>query len=319
MTLSRKKDWCVHLDSIQSGAQRGTPDWTALALRLPLPQYGFVTSQPTAGHDLQMLEIDASEVERHPEMIDRILRREIFGVIVRGVFAADRLTRAVAKIEQDPGMPVFASHTFAGRTYGRVLRMADGCLDEYFAAARRIGPALDTAFGDGAGYQTRLREIVGALGGGRPVSLPSVGERTYAPATVRVLDPGGTVHLHCGNETHKFPPLSELVTIIDPAGEISTLMPLALPEGGGELDVYDVCFGDPLIDELDRRLGREHAHQGLTERRHIRVKPAVGDLALFEEGRHYHRVTEVQGARSRWTMGGFLAPSRDSRTLHYWS
>jgi hypothetical protein len=46
---------------------------------------------------------------------------------------------------------------------------------------------------------------------------------------------------------------------------------------------------------------------------------AVGDLALFEEGRYYHRVNEVRGSRSRWTMGGFLAPSRDAQTLHYWS
>jgi hypothetical protein len=197
--------------------------------------------------------------------------------------------------------------------------MAGECLDEYFESAREIGPALDVAFGGGPGYEARLREIVGALSGGWAVSVPCVDGRTYAPATVRVLDPGGTVTLHCGNETYAFPPLRELTGIIDPSGEISTLLPLALPESGGELEVYDVCFGDPLIDELDGRLGRDLAHQGLADRRCLRLDVAVGDLALFEEGRHYHRVNEVQGARSRWTMGGFLAPSRDARTLHYWS
>jgi len=35
--------------------------------------------------------------------------------------------------------------------------------------------------------------------------------------------------------------------LIDPAGEISTLLPLSLPESGGVLEIYDVCFGDPLI------------------------------------------------------------------------
>jgi hypothetical protein len=197
--------------------------------------------------------------------------------------------------------------------------MADGRLDEYFDAARQMGPALADAFGEGPGYEERLQEIVGALGGGRPVRVPSVGTRTYAPATVRVIEPGGTIFLHCGNETHAFPALGELTQIIDPAGEISTLMPLALPEEGGELEVYDVCFGDPLIGELDGRLGREGAHRGLADRRCVRLRPEVGDLALFEEGRHYHRVNEVRGTRSRWTMGGFLAPSRDARTLHYWS
>ncbi len=268
---------------------------------------------------LQILEIDASEVQDHPDAIERILRHELFGVLVRGVFSADHLARVVAGIERQPDIPVFEAHTFSGRTYGRVLRMAGEQLDEYFDAARRIGPALEAAFGDGPGYEVRLREIVGALSGGRPVCVPGAGARSYAPATVRVLDPGGTVGLHCGNETYAFPALGELVKIIDPAGEISTLLPLALPESGGELEIYDVCFGDPTIDDLDRRLGRDSAQRGLADRHCLRLRPAVGDLALFEEGRYYHRVSEVEGTRSRWTMGGFLAPARDARTLHYWS
>lgn len=269
--------------------------------------------------ELEIIEIDARDVQRHPDVIDRILRRELFGVLVRGVFPAETLARVVEAIPHQPGVPVFESHTFHGRTYGRVLRMASEQLDEYFAAATGIGAALEAAFGDGPGYEARLREVVGALSGGRPVQRPGAAGATYAPATVRVLDPGGTVYLHCGNETYAFPALRELTRLIDPAGEISTLLPLALPERGGELEVYDVCFGDPLIDELDRRLGREQAHRGLGARGCVRIRPAVGDLALFEEGRFYHRVSEVEGARARWTMGGFLAPARDGRTLHYWS
>jgi hypothetical protein len=266
-----------------------------------------------------MLEIDAADIEQHPDLVDRILKHEIFGVVVKGVFPPEQLAAVVTYLETQPALPMFASHTFKGRTYGRVLRMADESLDEYFDAACKIGSALDAAFGDGTGYEERLRTVVGTLAGGRAVSVPSVGERRYAPATVRVVDPGGTVDLHCGNETYAFPSLSELSKIIDPAGEISTLMPLSLPEAGGELEVYDVRFGDPIINELDDRLGRESAHQGLSERCFLRLLPDVGDLALFEEGQYYHRVNEVQGVRSRWTMGGFLAPARDTSTLHYWS
>ena len=269
--------------------------------------------------DLELIEIDVAEVDRYPDAIDRILRREIFGVLVRGVFAPGRLARMVQQLERETALPVFPSDSFRGRTYGCVLRMADGRLDEYFEAARLMRPGLREVFADGPGYEERLQEVVGALGGGRPVRVPGVGARTYAPATVRVLDPGGTIFLHCGNETHVFPALRELTHLIDPAGEISTLMPLALPESGGELEVYDVCFGDPLIEALDNELGRENAHQALGDRLRLRLRPAVGDLALFAEGNHYHRVSEVGGSMSRWTMGGFLAPSRDAQTLHYWS
>lgn len=273
----------------------------------------------SAGHGLRMLEIDAADVADHGDAIDRILRHEVFGVVVRGVFRPEHLARVVERLEREEAMPVFESDTFRGRTYGRVLRMADGRLDEYFDAATRMRPALAEVFGSESGYEERLREIIGALGGGRPVSVPAVGARTYAPATVRVIEPGGTIFLHCGNETYSFPALQELTQIIDPSGEISTLMPLALPDEGGELEVYDVCFGDPLIAELDGRLGREQAHEGLADRLSTRVTPGVGDLALFEEGRYYHRVNPVHGTRPRWTMGGFLAPSRDAGTLHYWS
>jgi hypothetical protein len=301
-----REGWCYGLfdDRIKS-SQMSSPG-----------QFGCST---TAVDDLEMLEIDASEVRRSPDLIDRILRREIFGVMVRGVFRAEQLARVVERIQTGGKLNRLPSDTFRGCTFGRVLRMADGRLEEYFDTARQIGPALRDAFGEGDGYEERLREIVGALGGGRKVRVPAVGDRTYAPATVRVLDPGGTIFLHCGNETHAFPVLHELTQLIDPAGEISTLMPLALPETGGELEVYDVCFGDPLMDELDKSLGREKAHLGLGGRRCVRVRPGVGDLALFEEGRHYHRVSEVGGERSRWTMGGFIAPARDSSSIYYWS
>ena len=269
--------------------------------------------------DLELIEIDAAEVERYPDAIDRVLRQDIFGVLVRGVFAPEPLARMVEELERGTAIPMFYADNFRGRTYGRVLRMAGDCLDEYFEAARLMRPALRAAFGDGPGYEERLQQVLGTLGGGRPVCVPSVGARTYAPTTVRVLDPGGTVFLHCGNETHVFPALRELTQLIDPAGEISTLMPLALPESGGDLEVYDLCFGDPLITELDNQLGRENAHQALGDRLRVRLRPGVGDLALFAEGQHYHRVSEVRGSASRWTMGGFLAPSRDGRTLHYWS
>ena len=143
------------------------------------------TPQPNDG--LHMLEIEAVEVANHPDVIDRILSHEIFGVLVRHVFPPEQLAEVVTRLNAAPQMPVFASDTFRGRTYGRVLRMADHRLDEYFDAARQIGPALAAAFGDGPGYEVRLREIVTALSGGRPVSVPAVGPRTYAPVTVRVI------------------------------------------------------------------------------------------------------------------------------------
>ncbi|HYD50570.1 MAG TPA: hypothetical protein VEB21_19595, partial [Terriglobales bacterium] len=81
---------------------------------------------------LKVLEIDAADVGQYPDAIDRILDHQLFGVLVRGVFQADQLAEVVRRIDQNALLPCFIADTFAGRTYGRVLRMANGRLDEYF-------------------------------------------------------------------------------------------------------------------------------------------------------------------------------------------
>jgi hypothetical protein len=48
------------------------------------------------------------------------------------------------------------------------------------------------------------------------------------------------------------------------------------------------------------------------------LRPGVGDLLVFDGGRHYHEVTRVAG-RARWTLGGFLALGRDHRSIYFWS
>ena len=45
----------------------------------------------------------------------------------------------------------------------------------------------------------------------------------------------------------------------------------------------------------------------------------VGDLLVFDAGRHFHRVTPVMGARPRWTLGGFVALSRDGSCFFVWN
>ncbi len=44
-----------------------------------------------------------------------------------------------------------------------------------------------------------------------------------------------------------------------------------------------------------------------------------GDLIAFGSGRLYHRVEPVAGARTRVTMGGFLAFDTAHERVLYWS
>ena len=44
-----------------------------------------------------------------------------------------------------------------------------------------------------------------------------------------------------------------------------------------------------------------------------------GDLLVFDGGRHFHQILPVVGPRRRWTVGGFMAPTRDRTAWLRWS
>jgi hypothetical protein len=64
--------------------------------------------------------------------------------------------------------------------------------------------------------------------------------------------------------------------------------------------------------------GPEAAQVILAERGYIDVCPGVGDLLIFDGGRNYHLVTEVRRG-TRWTLGGFIALTKEHERVLYWS
>jgi hypothetical protein len=77
------------------------------------------------------------------------------------------------------------------------------------------------------------------------------------------------------------------------------------------------CSGDGnrIIGDLG---GPERARAILAERGCMEVLPGVGDMLVFDGGRHYHLVTEVQRG-TRWTLGGFVVFSKNRDRVLYWS
>jgi hypothetical protein len=99
---------------------------------------------------------------------------------------------------------------------------------------------------------------------------------------------------------------------------MSFYVPLVIPQNGGELRLFHTnCLkgGDSLIKRFG---GEEKARPHFEERGFQIVAPGVGDLLVFDGGRWYHDVTAIT-AGSRWTLGGFLAVTRDHQAVYYWS
>jgi hypothetical protein len=134
------------------------------------------------------------------------------------------------------------------------------------------------------------------------------------------LVPGGAINLHCELETRRFSTMAEIGQMLDGQGQLSFYLPLQLPESGGELHVCHLRYGEPSGASLDRMSRSDPRTVDYAESFGVTVpRPGVGDMLIFDAGRHFHRVTPVEGSTARWTIGGFLARSREGNRLHYWS
>jgi len=269
---------------------------------------------------LQVLELTVAELDRHPDLIGEIYQRRWLGAIVRGAFDAALLARAAATLEAGlEGMPRAFAATFKGGLYGTPLAVSGEDLANYLDDAERFRAAIAPLFAASGGLEGRIEAILGPLAGGRRVEVARAADgRPYLPASVRVLVEGDSLPIHYENGTLRQASLTRLLPTLDPATVMSFYVPVALPAAGGILQVFTTdCSGDGdrIIGQLG---GPERAREILAERGCVDVLPGVGDMLIFDGGRQYHLVTEVRSG-VRWTLGGFLAYTRDHTRILYWS
>jgi hypothetical protein len=270
---------------------------------------------------LELLEMDVSEIGRYPDALAGIMRRKRLGLVIRGAFPGEPLAAVVSRLEA--GDCALSRHDtpFKGRSYGAIVVLSGTDLTDYLAEGEKFRDACAALFQGATDYQTRMEDLLRRLAGGRKVAVPRGPDgRSYMGSSIRGVAPGGAIDLHCENETVGFPGMKHLSTLIDPRHQLSYYLTLAAPESGGEIWISRLRFsegpGRALLNlerDTEDTLRRVEAYGGTAPRL------TAGDLLIFDAGSHYHRVTPVTGAKTRWTMGGFLALSRDHSTVYYWS
>jgi hypothetical protein len=286
------------------------------------PRGGWYGSSMRAGtnqNQLSLVEVDATGMADCPDAIVQIFDGTIAGVIVRGVIEPAQAGDLVQRIERNgDSLPCFRPPVFKGRVYGRPLVSASSGMRDYLDDAERFRVRCAEIYPQFPAIEQRIDEALNALGGGRPVTVPQADGSSYLAATVRELVEGDRLPLHYENETLRSPVMAALRPLLDPSTLMSFYLPLAIPPSGGILRLFHTnCSkgGDSLIDRLG---GEERARPHFEERGFQLVFPGIGDLLVFDGGRWYHDVTPISGG-SRWTLGGFLALTRDRRGVHYWS
>lgn len=264
-----------------------------------------------------LVEFSAEESAQHAELLQAIFDDKKLGAVIRGVFDASTVDALVQTLGSGgTNIPQVPSEHYGGSSYGEMLIVSQN-MDSYFASAERIrGLAVQ-----GIDVETRLCEVLGNLANGLPLELakgPHGG--AYSPVTVRVVEPGGAIDLHCENETVGFSNMAHLRTLIDVRDQISFYTPLVLPEGGGMLSIHPLRYGETSGNPLrSRSRSYSEISPELAPLHSLIPNVGRGDLLLFDAGRYFHNVSPVVGPRARWTLGGFLARAVSGDRIIYWS
>ncbi len=259
-----------------------------------------------------------AEVCASGDVIGRIVRRELDGVIVRGAVDPGRAAEVVGALEA--GSLAVPRRRFAREfeafAIGPCLDQAEHGTEAYFDAVPTFEDAAHEVLGNEV--EEGLATALAALAAPKGIVTPrDASGRSYGRFSLRCLPPGGLIPPHAENEHLLRPPYDDLRPQLDPRVIVSFYLTLAPAESGGELSVH--AFG---FEELDRASMRDrHSQVGdaLAHRESLAMKPRAGDLLVFDGGRNFHQVLPVGGAKNRWTMGGFLALSASGAQVLAWA
>lgn len=281
---------------------------------------GSFTSAAVAPGELPIEEIHVTDLAHAAGTVQRIFDGSIGGVIVKGVLSPDRVAELVRRLEREgASLPTFRPPVFKGYVLGRPLVAASDGLEGYLDDAARFRAGCAAIFPEYPEIERALDDTLRALGAPWSVALPTGADgRAFLAVTVRVLVEGDRLPLHYENETFDRPVMETLRSGFDTATLMSFYIPLVTPPSGGVLRLFHTnCLdgGDSLVGRLG---GEELAREEFEARGFSVVLPEVGDLLVFDGGRWYHDVTPVEGG-TRWTLGGFLAVTRDHTAVRYWS
>ena len=263
-----------------------------------------------------------------PDGLRELLDGERVGFVLRNVFPESVLQAAVARLEdRTAGWSWTPQQTWdvserqfvlLGQSNTPNVGLPDGPeRGEYLDAAVRFRADAARVFGDWE-LEEALVSVASRLAGGRPVEVVREGDgRPYMPATIRRLPPGTAIPLHCGGFFLESGGYDHLRELLDARAQISWFVPLQTPDDGGVLQVGDLAWGAPDVPRLEE--GFWDADAILAQRRFTPVRPRVGDMVVFDGGRWFHHVEPIRGARTRWTVGGFLGLSADRTRVLYWN
>jgi hypothetical protein len=268
---------------------------------------------------LDVLECDARDCGRHADAFARMREGRLQAVVVHGVYDAGTCAEVARRLER--GEPAFLKTWFPEKFrawfLGRNLNLSHPDLAGYFEEAQAFHRQLDELLPPPLGLPARVGALLAALDGGRPFVAapgPQAGQR-YMFTTLRAHPEGGYIPPHFDNEQTLRPTYRHLQTLVEPH-MTSFVLAFAQGEGGGALEVFDLC-----VQPRDARiLSDDHvaAKPDVSTLDAVAFRLPAGSMIVLDSGRYLHRVTPVRGPRTRWSACSFMALSRRHEATYCW-
>ncbi len=271
-------------------------------------------------------EISADDVGDRPDGLQEICDGRVDGFVIRDAFTRAEVEAVAARLTR---VGPFPDAPFGNiLIYGPALYVSESNLERYRSEATEFRSFCADLFGAGRDFETRITEILTAMASGRGVTLPAAPDgNPYTPATIRVLEVGQEMGWHFENQfLHATVGYRHLSTLINHSDHLSYFVVLETPKAGGELLLYDLKYNQ--TEWLDtegggiRRTGTAGGRpigEVMQSCARIGFTPSPGSLVVFDGGNILHRVSAVEEAGRRVTIGGFVAFSKGRQGVYYWS
>ena len=245
---------------------------------------------PAAGEvRLDFLELEPGEVGAHPRLLQEIFERRYVGAILRRVFPAALMADVAARLTAGvEGVPRAYAPTFSGGLYGTPLVLGTGDLSEYLRGAARFRRTVEPLLASVGGLEATIDRSLGAIAGGAPVEVARAEDgRPYLPATFRVLIEGDSLPLHYENGTKRYDSMKALLPALDPESILTSTSRWCSPRRAACSRCSAPTAAAPSDRAIQRMGGPERARDIMAARGLTEVRPGVGDMLVFDGGRHY--------------------------------
>lgn len=245
----------------------------------------------------KVLDAPAARMHEYPNLIADLSTGVIDIALIRNVFSAETMDTVRGRMEAEAhGMEVSPQSTQdvsvpqvtlfgQGITPNDVdRRPRQASQAAYHANALAFRERCLALFSGVEDYESRIDALFTTLSNGATSTVPTdPAGRLFAPSTVRRLSPGAEMNLHVGNYFLSTPAYEHLRPQLCDNDQLSFFLPIATPEAGGEIEVFELTFGDPRIPK--RKTQDVVPATVEATMRFESYAPQNGDMFLFNGGR----------------------------------